>query len=247
MLKRERLLEADPCVFYNLWWYSARFSLPLPLPTEPESTESPSHLCALVAWDRTVALHGCRAAARRIAETLGKMEGTPDGGTSSKRYLPDSNEPVDGNCDGHALLSSLTMQDLSGQDWDDPDLSSILVGLVAACDKREFSDVMVRVMKATARLETPESQKEHRIDPYQTLLYLAKYQCTSAFHSFFPAVVKPCKGYHFWCAFGAPLPVFDRLFREAASSYGNDSHSSNVVPFASDMALGFRCVFGHLV
>lgn len=36
------------------------------------------------------------------------------------------------------------------------------------------------------------------LDAYRTILYLAKYQCTTAFHAFFPATLKPCKGYHFW-------------------------------------------------
>lgn len=40
------------------------------------------------------------------------------------------------------------------------------------------------------------------LDPYRTILYyLARYQCTTAFHAFFPTTVaRACKGYHFWCA-----------------------------------------------
>mmetsp|Transcript_23785 Transcript_23785/g.31590 ORF Transcript_23785/g.31590 Transcript_23785/m.31590 type:complete len:115 (+) Transcript_23785:551-895(+) len=51
------------------------------------------------------------------------------------------------------------------------------------------------------------------LDCYRTMLYLVRYQCTTAFHTFFPATSKPCKGYHFWCAKGTPLPIFDRMYR----------------------------------
>jgi hypothetical protein len=81
------------------------------------------------------------------------------------------------------------------------------------------------------------------LDCYRTALYLAKYQCTTAFHAFFPATLKPCKGYHFWCPI-APVPIFDRLLREAAKRVR--VKDTNFAPFhdVSDVAIGFRCVFG---
>jgi hypothetical protein len=85
------------------------------------------------------------------------------------------------------------------------------------------------------------------LDCYKTILYLAKYQCTTAFHTFFPAVAKPCKGYHFWCAIGTPLPIFDRLLREAVRKVNSKQNSFAPIPDVSDVALGFRCVFGHLI
>ena len=103
------------------------------------------------------------------------------------------------------------------------------------------------------------------LDCYRTISYLAKYQCTSAFHVFFPATLKPCKGYHFWCPI-APVPIFDRLFREAVQRLRTNASKSITAPPAgassssavsatyipvvhdvSDVALGFRSVFGHLV
>lgn len=100
------------------------------------------------------------------------------------------------------------------------------------------------------------------LDCYRTVMYLAKYQCTSAFHAFFPATLKPCKGYHFWCPV-APVPIFDRLFREAverlrttksatlsSSSMASAAHTTASMPVVydvSDIALGFRSVFGHLI
>jgi len=84
-------------------------------------------------------------------------------------------------------------------------------------------------------------------DCFRTLLYLARYQCTSAFHTFFPATAKPCKGYHFWCAKGTPLSVFDRFFRDAVNRLRTRGGSSAPIQDASDIAIGFRCVFGHIM
>lgn len=92
-------------------------------------------------------------------------------------------------------------------------------------------------------------QNAIELDCYRTIVYLAKYQCTSAFHAFFPATLKPCKGYHFWCPI-APVPIFDLLFREAVQRVRTKSATSTpttcipVVHDVSDVALGFRCVFG---
>jgi len=85
------------------------------------------------------------------------------------------------------------------------------------------------------------------LDCYRTLLYLSKYQCTSVFHVFFPATAKPCKGYHFWCAIGTPLPIFDHLFREAAKRLRTKDNTITPLHDVSDVALGFRCVFGHII
>lgn len=51
VLERDNLKELDPEAFYNFWWYCARFSLPLPLPSSPRAI----HSCAFVAWDRDTA------------------------------------------------------------------------------------------------------------------------------------------------------------------------------------------------
>ena len=45
-LEREHLRDLHPELYYNFWWYCARFSLPLPLPV----CNSPKHYCTLVAW-----------------------------------------------------------------------------------------------------------------------------------------------------------------------------------------------------
>lgn len=113
------------------------------------------------------------------------------------------------------------------------------------------------------------------LDCYRTILYLAKYQCTTAFHAFFPTTLKPCKGYHFWCPI-TPVPIFDRLLREAINKRnshhltrcaiipndntdrrGHHHHTSTKTKTTtnyqytpmhdvSDVALGFRSVFGTL-
>jgi hypothetical protein len=56
-LERDTLKEQDPELFYNFWWYCARFSLPLPLPID--STKQPKHYLAFAAWDRSVAERAC--------------------------------------------------------------------------------------------------------------------------------------------------------------------------------------------
>lgn len=87
------------------------------------------------------------------------------------------------------LLSKFNLQGYFSHVWDDEDLSRILVCLVEACDKRDFKPVIESLLACN---------EARRFDVYRTILYLAKYQCTTAFHAFFPATVKPCKGYHFW-------------------------------------------------
>ena len=126
------------------------------------------------------------------------------------------------------LLSYFNLQNYTQDDWEHTTLSSILVSLVDACDKRDFRTVL-------------QHTYDLNLDPYRTILYLARYQCTSAFHVFFPTTCKACKGYHFWCVNGNPLPIFDRLLREAVAE--TELHV-NVV---EDVALGYRCIFGHLI
>ena len=85
------------------------------------------------------------------------------------------------------------------------------------------------------------------MDCYRTILYLARYQCTTAFHAFFPTAIKPCKGHHFWCAQGtAPMSIFDRAFREAADTHVKRNKIIVPIPEISCVALGFRSVFGHI-
>jgi hypothetical protein len=144
------------------------------------------------------------------------------------------------------------------------------VALVEACDKRDFKNVVECIVQSNNRRrrafvdardaksdENPSSRSSFagslspsvELDVYRTILYLAKYQCTTAFHTFFPSTIKPCKGYHFWCAIGTPLPIFDRLLRDAIHRIHNSKDKNVVAPIpeVSDVALGFRCVFGHLI
>ena len=136
----------------------------------------------------------------------------------------------------------------------------IIVELVLDCNKKRrekfdplsndtgsevHSAVDLRLSSDASGQSTPSIE----FDVYRTILYLAKYQCTTAFHTFFPATAKPCKGYHFWCALGKPLPIFDRLLRDAVKRVQNNKDYSVVTQIhdVSDVALGFRCVFGHLI
>jgi hypothetical protein len=167
------------------------------------------------------------------------------------------------------LLSRFNLQAFYSNVWEHPDLQQLLVSLVEACDKDNFKVVVESALcinqnRKALRSESFDTIKvgesfevtgsrDFQLDIYRTILYLAKYQCTSVFHAFFPATLKPCKGYHFWCAIGTPLPIFDRLLRDAmrrAASNGNRDRAPDVaiqMHYVSDVALAFRCVFGHLI
>jgi hypothetical protein len=269
ILDRDQLRELDPEFFVNFWWYCARFSLPLPLPTSSDSI----HLCAFAAWDRSAAERGCYSAAKVIHPLLLPTNAQNEDGLATASDDPEQMElPV---FDDVPLLSRFNLQGFYANVWDHPDLSKILVALVEACDKRDFRGVVECTLRcnkrrveafadlAEASMENSQNETINslfsfgdsssqliELDCYRVVLYLAKYQCTSAFHSFFPATLKPCKGYHFWCAMGTPLPTFDRLFRDALRRVNNNHSREKSIQEAhdlSDVALAFRCVFGHLI
>ena len=63
------------------------------------------------------------------------------------------------------------------------------------------------------------------------------------------------------CAQGTPRPIFDRAFREAADDYnhnrgdvnngdtdGNDNKAIGpAIHGVSEVGVGFRCIFGHMI
>ena len=172
----------------------------------------------------------------------------------------------------YPLMARFNLQGYYSTVWDQQDLSEILVTLVEACDRRDFKPVIDCLLRCNKRRQskfgaapsTPSSSDINsavsfpahsdgasvpihniELDCYRTILYLAKYQCTSAFHAFCPAVLKPCKGYHFWCPV-APLPIFDRMLREAVKRVRAKANSFAPIYAVSAVALGFRCVVGIL-
>jgi hypothetical protein len=135
----------------------------------------------------------------------------------SERKSESAEQSIDSFAE-RTLLARFNLQAFSQRDWDHQDLSEILVTLVEACDKRDFKPVlecalrcaqrkklnntavensidMVRSMDTLSSMGLVDTVAYNELDVYQTVLYLAKYQCTSAFHVFFPAQTKPCKGY----------------------------------------------------
>lgn len=50
ILDREKLREKYPDIFYNLWWFCARFQLPLPLPVSNGENSDSRHCCAIISW-----------------------------------------------------------------------------------------------------------------------------------------------------------------------------------------------------
>lgn len=123
-LNRDSLRELSPEIFFNLWWYSARFSLPLPLSTSlpiEESCETTSDakescraFCAFASWDKSIAIHGCRSAAKAImaAQTLF---------VTSDRLLRE--KLLENPYADIPLLSFFHLQNYAQGDWDHPDLS----------------------------------------------------------------------------------------------------------------------------
>jgi hypothetical protein len=123
-LNRDSLRELCPEVFFNLWWYSARFSLPLPLSTSLSIEESNGTsldanepcraFCAFASWDKSVALHGCRSAAKAImaAQTLT---------LTSDQLLRE--KLLDNPYTDVPLLSFFHLQNYAQGDWDHPDFS----------------------------------------------------------------------------------------------------------------------------
>jgi len=293
VLDRDRLRMTNPEVFFNLWWYSARFSLPLPLavtsllhddPTggnsdvkEDENTSSATSThdcCACASWDKTVALHGCLSAAKAIMSAQA-LQFKPEPLLREKLFdNPYTDIP---------LLSFFNLQSYAQGDWDHPDFSEILVALVKACETRDLlpvveclyqrNKVRQEMTQSTTRqantcnslnssfesagtidfslrasTEASFSPASLELDCYRTILYLARYQCTTAFHAFFPTTIRACKGAHFWCAQGTlPLPIFDRAFREAAESYAKQRKLVVPISVPSAVAVGFRSIFGHII
>jgi hypothetical protein len=226
ILERGKLRGMYPELFFNLWWFCARFHLPLPLAVSREKGNDARHHFAVAAWDYQIAMRGCFSCAKVLI----------DKESSSDLHGSDSAESLDALGD-YPLLAKINLSGYYSNVWDDNELSEILVALVEACDKRDFRPVVESVLRRNGRLEC-----------YRTILYLAKYQCTSAFHAFFPATIKPCKGYHFWCPI-APVPIFDRLLREAVKRSRSSSGGQTYAPIheISDVPLAFRSIFGHLM
>jgi len=269
VLDRDRLRELNPEVFFNLWWYSARFSLPLPLAVTPlfndegEELAPATDCCAFASWDKTLALQGCLSASKAImaAQTLRSKS---DRVLHEKLYEnPNTDIP---------LLSFFNLQSYAQGDWDNPLFSELLVALVKACETRDLLPVVecmyqrsqtqdasftdasfesVGVVNSSFEALTDSSARSPpvgELDCYRSILYLARYQCTTAFHAFFPTTVRACKGYHFWCAQGtSPYPIFDRAFREAAETYSKQQKLQVPISSTSPVALGFRSVFGHVI
>jgi hypothetical protein len=50
ILEREKLREMYPELFFNLWWFCARFQLPLPLAVARGDVNDSRHYCAIAAW-----------------------------------------------------------------------------------------------------------------------------------------------------------------------------------------------------
>jgi hypothetical protein len=268
-LVRDNLRSLDATTFFNLWWFCARFSLPLPLPLEDGQEDRKDgvfvqkarsqehvHYCAFASWDRSIALQGCKSGAQ-VIRALIKSKKSEHG----KGYIvpgePLGSFPTMSPYDG--LLDAFSLQVYTKSDWEHRELSQILVELVAATneDSRDIAPVLEATVNCNLKRQSWHAYGDTlqpttgELDCYRTLLYLVRYQCTSAFHVFFPSVAKPCKGYkyHFWCSKGSPLPIFDRIYQDAWQRV-NEKHNKSLpsnTRGVSDTALAFRSTFGHIL
>jgi len=265
ILQRETLRNLNPVVFFNLWWFCCRFSLPLPLAVSAPSTCKSSekdhllfqncHWCAFAAWDKSLALAGCQSGAKavRSIQALIRKKSRPKVAPSFQNLVKTFDPQLNNDENGQSILSedfpflsSLDLQSLAQGDWDNDDLSAVLVTLVEACDKRDFLPVLKAVLQCNMnRISKYGRHHGVELECYQTLMYLTRYQCTSAFHKFFHATCRVCKGYHFWCP-NSTVTIFDRMFREASDRLRAQGILNPIVD-VSDIALGFRSVFGHII
>lgn len=332
-LTREYLMDRNYSLLINLWWYAARFSLPLPLPIG--NSTDPYHCVAFASYDERMSLQGCLSA----AECLCDLKASPSSPSVYPKSSPTSTTPISSwmgpswlekydkgttYLGDTPLLSNFNLQQYCALDWENEYLSKALVRLVEACDKLDFAPAMDALVQANCQMlhcvVAPTSENENHnhshstdnhntnyhgdningtsigsmtsdltssnkittssgnrrgrrsmvcnkneLDVYRTLIYLSRYQCTSAFHRFFPTTSKPCRGFHFWCGSGSnPHTTFDSLFHKAAtklltvatSGTGNGANdnikqsalgSVNISDGVSDTAICFRCVFGHII
>ncbi len=278
VLEREKLRYLNPTVFFNLWWYCCRFSLPLPLAVSNEIHNDSvhgapvynNHCCAFAAWEKSISIAACHSAAKTVlsvqALIIKNTRPTPGPGfqnlvksfekqqgevpmelhlstTEKGATVVQNHNPLQ---EDFPFLANLNFQSLGQRDWDNADISAILVKLVEACDKRDFFPAVEAVLQCNAdRRARYGRDKNTEFECYRTLLYLSRYQCQSAFHKFFPTTSKACKGYHFWCP-NSTVSIFDRMFREALDRIRAKGVATPVHDI-SDVALGFRGVFGHII
>lgn len=215
VLERENLKALDPELFYNFWFYCSRFSLPLPLPVSNTSTAK--HYFAFSSWDHGIATRACYSCAKVLRplfledlqnpNILGKIEAMGEHPLLSRFNLQGYYSNVWDHEDLSEILVTLV------EACDKRDFRPVVERLLLSNKRRKAkyaptltsetsSDIQCSPcsVPVTDQLMDNSILSTHlvELDLYRTILYLAKYQCTTAFHAFFPAVLKPCKGYHFW-------------------------------------------------
>merc|ERR1712238_332976 len=109
ILDREKLRENYPELFYNLWWFCARFQMPLPLAVSKDEGADSGLCCAITSWDKQVAMRGCYSCARVILDTV-LLKGVQGSGSE------DSIESLD----DYPLLSKFNLSGYYSNVWEHP-------------------------------------------------------------------------------------------------------------------------------
>lgn len=152
----ETMLALCPDLFWNLWWYSARFGLPLPLAAQPNQEESSEtaataghfpHLLLISGWDTALVDKAAQSAlltlqafdehkmAHRLRDILEKSALAAVTATASLAAMPPLGPPSHiSNSSLDALASSTTSLALTG--------SSSLAGAAAATRNAELLELL---------------------------------------------------------------------------------------------------------
>jgi hypothetical protein len=216
-----------------------------------------SHCCAFSSWDKSTAIEACNSALKSLTKLQNTIRKTsrPKSAPAFHDLVSLFNKADSSQTSNDlsskvleyplSLLANINLSSIG--DWDNAELSEILTKLLDSCDKRDFTPAVEAVMKCNADRKASFGRSGHsELECYRTLLYLSRYQCTAAFHTFFPTTSKVCKGYHFWCP-NTTISIFDRMFRDTLDRLRAQDNVANSIHDVSDIALGFRSVFGHLI
>eukprot|EP00979_Chaetoceros_neogracilis_P005111 scaffold884_cov288-Chaetoceros_neogracile.AAC.2 len=112
-----------------------------------------NHCCAFAAWDKSIALAACHSAAKGVStlQHIIRKKNRPKAVVDFQNFLIDAEEIAAMTKSllktDYPLLANFNLQEIGQGDWDNADLSTILVKLVEPCDKRYFYPAIEAVLQ----------------------------------------------------------------------------------------------------